>query len=119
MKQIKTSFNDTQLYGLLGFGFGLVFPILATIVKIAISGLPFNGATILKVHIDPLIWIIDTAPFILAIIARIAGRRQDQLRSLNKQLQQRENELIEERTNLERHVEERTVRLSQKTDRLR
>ena len=119
MKQIKTSFNDTQLYGLLGFGFGLVFPILATIVKIAISGLPFNGATILKVHIDPLIWIIDTAPFILAIIARIAGRRQDQLRSLNKQLQQRENELIEERTNLERHVEERTIRLSQKTDRLR
>jgi GAF domain-containing protein len=119
MRRDKKSLNDTQLYGLLGALFGLAFPILATIVRIASSGESFNLSNIIAVHADPLLWIIDTAPFVLGFIATIAGRRQNQLRVAITQLRQRENELVEERDNLEKHVEERTVRLLKKTDQLR
>jgi GAF domain-containing protein len=119
MKQDKLPLNDTQIYGLTGFLFGLVFPVIAITIRIASVELPFRLSSIFAVHNDPLLWIIDSAPLFLGIFAALAGRRQDQLRTLNTQLQQRESEVVEERNNLEKHVEERTARLAKKAEQLR
>jgi len=120
MKQTGTSFRETQKYALAGFGFGFLFPIIGTIIKLSIAALPFNLANLSAVHLgDPLMWIIDTAPIFLGIFASMAGRRQDEMKELNEQLKQRENDLLIERMELEKRVQERTERLSRKTEQLR
>lgn len=120
MKQAFKVLNNSQAYAFMGFGFGLLFPILAIIIRIASLDLPFSISNVLEIHIkDPLLWIIDSAPFFLSFFAWLAGNRQDQLSVVNARLRQRENDLVDERDNLEKHVEERTVRLMKKADQLR
>ena len=120
MKQDNISLNDSLRYALVGVGFGFLFPIIATIIRIIGSDTPFSMSGVLALHAgDPLLWIIDSAPFFLGFFAMLAGRRQEQLRVLNVELRQRESELLEERNNLEKHIEERTDRLIKKADQLR
>lgn len=120
MKRPALSLSETQIYALAGVGFGLLFPILAIIIKLTSSGLPFSLANVFALHAsDALLWIIDSAPIVLGFIAAMAGRRHDQVKQLNEQLSTRENELLTERQELEKRVEERTDRLTRKTDQLR
>lgn len=120
MKRTTEPLSEVQKYALAGIGFGLIFPIIATVIRITSLELPLNIASILAVHgADPLLWIIDSAPIFLGFFAALAGRRHDQAQALNKQLQEREAELLVERQELEKHVEERTIRLARKTDQLR
>ena len=64
-------------YFLGGALFGLLFPILATLIRILQSSIPFSFAQILEIHLsDPLIQIIDTAPFFLGLFAYFIGRAQ-------------------------------------------
>jgi GAF domain-containing protein len=112
--------NETQRYALVGILFGLMFPIIATLIRILDSGLPFNLSSIADVQAkDPLLWIIDTAPLFLGLFAAFAGRRQDRLQNLNSELSSRENELRSVQTTLEQRVEQRTQELfvaNQKTE---
>jgi len=104
--------TETQKYALTGALFGLLFPIIATLIRIANSNLPFEFSSVLAVQsADSLLWIIDTAPFFLGLFASFAGQRQDKLLTLNRELKQGENELVNIRKNLERSVEERTHEL--------
>ncbi len=120
MTQAEINFNETRRYALLGILFGLLFPVVATIIRIQGSDLPFSISSFVTTHShDPLLWIIDTAPLFLGLVAMLAGRRQDLLKDVNQKLRQRELELLEERHNLEEHVQERTARLARKTDQLR
>ncbi len=120
MKQTGISFNETQKYAIAGFGFGLLFPILAVIVKLTASSASFSFSNILTLHTDdPLMWIIDTAPIVLGFISTLAGKRQDQMKELNQQLKERENDLLVEHQELEKRVNERTERLTRKTEQLR
>jgi signal transduction histidine kinase/ActR/RegA family two-component response regulator len=63
---------------------------------------------------DPLLWIIDTAPFFLGLFAYFAGARQDQIIEINHTLEQRVREKTENlrTTNdaLKREVEIRAAR---------
>ena len=64
----------------MGILFGLLFPTIATIIRITQARLPFGFAGIAAVQAnDPLLWIIDTAPLFLGLFAAFAGRRQDRL----------------------------------------
>lgn len=120
MKRIATSLSEIQKYALAGVGFGLLFPIAAYTFRILFADLPFNVSNIIALHRDDaLLWIIDTAPLFLGLIAALAGKRQDQLTVLNQELRKREAELLLEQQELEKHVEERTSRLTRKTDQLR
>jgi GAF domain-containing protein len=120
MNQIGRSFNETSKYTLAGIFFGILFPVIATVIRITGPDLSLSPANIFALHAsDPLLWIIDSAPLFLGLFAALVGRRRDQLVLLNQQLSQRENELVEERNNLEKHVEERTARLIKKADQLR
>jgi len=71
-------------YGLLGLLFGLLFPIVATVIEVLVRD---QGWT-LQAFIDaqkaqPLLWIIDTAPVILGLFAIAIGRRHGRLVDAN------------------------------------
>lgn len=110
-------------FALLGMLFGILFPIAATIISlvdqrysITFPNLMFAQST------NRLLWIIDTAPIFLGLLAGIAGHRQDQIENVNQQLQKRlieEGELREElnilNQNLESRVRERTKDVEQRS----
>lgn len=113
MKRISQStLSETQKYALTGAVFGLAFPILATLLRVSNSGMPFQVSSLIKAQsADSLLWIIDTAPLFLGLFAAIAGRRQEGLQQVNEMLGQRERELINAKQNLEQRVEDRTREL--------
>ena len=104
--------NETLRYALVGVLFGLMFPLGASLLRIANSDLPFELTSFAVVQrSDSLLWIIDTAPLFLGIFAAIAGRRQDVLQKVYEQLKQRENDLEMIQAELELRVKERTGEL--------
>jgi GAF domain-containing protein len=120
MKNIGNAFTETQKYTMAGVGFGFLFPIVALYIKIATGDQPAGLPGILSAHAsDPILWLIDTAPIFLGLFAALAGRRQDQKKELIHQLQEREQELLVERRDMEKRIEERTELLTRKTDQLR
>jgi GAF domain-containing protein len=112
--------SELLRYTLAGVLFGALFPALATLFKVAALGLPFGPASILQAQLsEPLLWVIDTAPFVLGIMAAIAGRRQDLAQTLNLALQQREDEVRLSGATLAQRVEERTAELTRSNDQRR
>jgi signal transduction histidine kinase/HPt (histidine-containing phosphotransfer) domain-containing protein len=83
-----TNSNSSRDYLILGFAFGCLFPILATAMDLFVQELSisFDHVRLVQTH-QPLHWIIDTAPFVVGFIARLAGKRQDQVERLNAALQ--------------------------------
>ncbi len=71
--------NKFTLYGAL---FGILFPIIATLIEAVQLGGVTTANLIAVQQNDPLLWIIDSAPFFLGIFARFAGWRQDQLKRI-------------------------------------
>jgi GAF domain-containing protein len=107
-------------YAAWGAAFGALFPAVGTVVKVAILGLPLEAASLVRAQIvEPLLWIIDTAPFVLGVMAAFVGRRQESLRRLNHELRQREQELSTARNELAERVERRTFELSESNEQLR
>lgn len=70
---------------LLSMILGAVFPLVGTLVEVGVRGLPFSVASMLSAQASqPLLWIIDTAPLVLAAFGwALAGamRESDRLRS--------------------------------------
>jgi GAF domain-containing protein len=84
----------TIRYAWLGALFGFLFPLMAMGILLLIRALPFNLFSIMEMqHTEPLLWIIDTAPFFLGLFASFAGRREDRLRQAYALLKQEESEL--------------------------
>jgi GAF domain-containing protein len=104
--------TNAQRYALIGACFGLVFPIVAILLRTIGAGIPLSVSSVLTAHAaDPLLWIIDTAPLFLGLFAAIAGRRQDELEKTNSILTIREQELKSAQAVLEERVNERTREL--------
>jgi len=105
--------TNAQRYALAGASFGLIFPIVASIIRILNAGLPLRLTSVIAVHLnDPLLRIIDTAPIFLGLFASLAGRRQDDLEKTNSMLRAREHELEATQLALEERVKERTRELT-------
>jgi diguanylate cyclase (GGDEF)-like protein/PAS domain S-box-containing protein len=68
-------------YGRLGFLFGLLFPLGSLLVLVALGRWPAGQALIpglLQLHlVEPLLYVIDSAPFFLGLFAAFAGTRRD------------------------------------------
>ncbi len=97
MKVFRTATRNYTLYGAL---FGSLFPLAGTLIDTFLA----NGYIDLRGLLDkqlsnPLLWILDSAPVWLGLVARAAGRRQDRLR-----------EII---TDMDRIISERTRELEQ------
>ncbi|GAB4459636.1 MAG: hypothetical protein Kow0070_14860 [Anaerolineales bacterium] len=103
------SFTVTQRYALYGVLFGLLFPIGSTIMRTLGAGLPLTIPNIASIQAaDPLLWIIDTAPFFLGVFAALAGYRQEALQKTNDALVHAEKELKAMQKTLQELVEEKT-----------
>lgn len=71
-------FRDLILrrYFLPGFLGGLLFPAAGTWIEILVRGLPPTFSSLLLAQrTQPLLWIIDTAPFLLGFLAGVIGRQ--------------------------------------------
>jgi GAF domain-containing protein len=118
-KFIEPRRAETQRYALAGVLFGLFFPALATIIRVQQLGFSLTLQNVLDTQaIDPLLWIIDTAPLFLGLLAAFAGRRQDHLLKLNDALLRQGLELESGRLNLEDRVQARTTELTKRATRL-
>ena len=82
--------SPTMKYTLYGVLFGCCFPLMATLLDLLVQGRPvsFEHITVVQ-RIQPLHWIIDTAPFILGFFAWMAGRKQAQVVKANASLEGR------------------------------
>lgn len=88
--------KETQKYLLFGVLFGFLFPIAATLIHMARLDLPFNlTGVLIAQRTEPLLWIIDTAPFFLGLFAAFAGLRQDKLKELNNALTLKERQMAQ------------------------
>src|SRR5512140_2753720 len=109
---LALSTRRTWRYAAIGFIGGFAFPLLASIIKVLSLSLPLTPLNMLAAQqLDPVIWVTDTAPFFLGLVAALAGRQQDRVVQANAVLRQRELELSSIRTNLENNVLERTREL--------
>jgi GAF domain-containing protein len=107
--------QQATLYGLVGVVAGIAFPLVASLLKISELRLPFDGSSLFAVQAaDPVLWITDTAPFFLGLVAALAGRRQDLALEANRALVARDAELKAIRENLELAVEARTRELDER-----
>lgn len=86
--------NKFTLYGAI---FGLLFPVIATLLQAFLKHGNFSMESMIDVQFtDPLLWIIDSAPFWLGLFARFAGRRQDNLKAIIRQSAAAEQGITEE-----------------------
>jgi len=95
---------------LLGILFGLLFPLLSSFIEMRLQGLPQSLNSLLLVQrSNPLLWIIDTAPFFLGIFAWSAGNRQEKLEDqtihLEDLVESRSQEVIRQKLFYEALVE--------------
>lgn len=105
--------SETRRYALIGVIFGMLFPVVSTLLRVLLSQLPLNFSNAFAAqHSDPLLWIIDTAPLFLGLFAAYAGYQHDLAASINRELSERESELKTNQLNLEREVETRTSELN-------
>ena len=100
--------TNARDYMLIGMVAGLLFPILATCIDLYMQNIAFSLHHMLRVQNEqPLHWIIDTAPFIVGFIARLAGLRQDQVERLNHLLEQEVDLQTQEITFTNEELEEK------------
>jgi methyl-accepting chemotaxis protein len=70
---------NTRMYTILGVMLGVMFPVIGTLLEIKIHEYGFGFSGMVKAQSSPLLWIVDSAPFFLGVMASLAGRRQDQI----------------------------------------
>lgn len=79
--------SETFKYAIYGAIFGFLFPTIATLLEALLGTGQITWAAMMAVQrSDPLLWIIDSAPFWLGLFAAIAGRRQDHLKTVIRKL---------------------------------
>ncbi|TDY04355.1 putative bifunctional diguanylate cyclase/phosphodiesterase [Thiohalophilus thiocyanatoxydans] len=86
-----STLTEATKYTIYGTLFGLCFPVGAIIFLYLMGDIPadLNPVSILaNSHENRLLYIIDTAPFLLGLFARFAGIRQDRLLRFSASLEQ-------------------------------
>lgn len=79
--------SERLKYAAYGAIFGLLFPVIATLIQSIIDmGEITRDAMLAVQRTDPLLWIIDSAPFWLGLFASIAGGRQDNAKRVIRKL---------------------------------
>ena len=108
----RAHLTETQRYAIFGAAFGFMFPIIGIFLELIFSRLSFNLTNLMHIQsTSHLLWVIETAPIFLGSLAAYAGHEKDLLIEINKELNEREDELNNARINLEKHVDERTTQL--------
>ena len=104
--KLRSTYANSYLF--IGIIFGCMLPILATALDLYTQAITFSLQNFFFLQSQqPLHWIIDTAPFVLGFIARLAGRRQDQVEYLNDLLAQEVDLQTQEITMASEEIEEK------------
>src|SRR5688572_4508024 len=73
-------------YGLYGAAFGLVFPVVATLLEMGLGYFPMSPAGFLTAQTtQPLLWIIDFTPVVLGLFAARLGESQGEVEALQRE----------------------------------
>jgi GAF domain-containing protein len=111
-RRLKLLAKATVRSALFGLGLGMLFPLVATLVEISVQKLPWELSSAIQLHgTYPVLWIVDSVPIVLGLIAALAGRRQAHLVEINAALAARETELRGTQGDIEQRVNERTAEL--------
>lgn len=95
-----------------GFLFGCLFPVTATILELLLLDSTISWENFIFVQkSNPVIWIVNLAPFVLGGVFNLVGYREHKLQEANKTLDTAILQLTELRSDLENRVEERTSQL--------
>lgn len=101
--------SNAVRYTVFGVLFGLLFPLISSLLWIYQHNLPPSFTNLVQVQVNnPLQWIIDTAPLFLGMFAYFAGIRQDRVVKLVDELEQSlgsQQRLIEELENTKEDLE--------------
>jgi methyl-accepting chemotaxis protein len=105
-------------YFVIGFIFGMVFPIVAFVVRVFESN---TQKALALMGSDPLLWIICSAPIILGAAAYFAGIKQDEVKLKISECKITENELLDANVKINRTIEQLEINnaellASQKTE---
>ncbi len=101
--------SQVTKYALFGVVFGFLFPIVATLFECVQNVGTINWDGIVRVQKEnPLLWIIDSAPFWLGLFALFGGIKQSEVISHKKVLEENIKALDQLNENLEVRIEERT-----------
>jgi two-component system sensor histidine kinase/response regulator len=91
----RTLNTEQKMYALYGGLFGLMFPIIGTLVECYIENMGFHCSQLLVCQANtPMLWIIDIAPIVLAIVASFAGQQMDHVRKTNDELNVRYDQMV-------------------------
>ena len=72
-------------YALLGSAVGVVFPVVATVLDLGLSGIPLSLRAFVQAQAsEPLLWIIDAAPVVLGLFGARLGQTQLELDALQR-----------------------------------
>ncbi|MFT3914764.1 MAG: methyl-accepting chemotaxis protein [Anaeromyxobacteraceae bacterium] len=74
---------NARRYALWGAMLGFGFPLVGTIVEALHQGYGVGLRGLIRAQSSPLLWIIDTAPIVLTVLAGMVGLRQDSLSALS------------------------------------
>lgn len=104
MKQMRQWLDELpkkEKYTWFGFLLGLTFPVIGNIFIIIFEKIPIATYDLVEFHLqNPLLFVIDTSPFVLALLFRMLGAREEALahitQSLEERVIQRTNELRKE-----------------------
>lgn len=71
---------------ILGFIFGLILVLFGTVVALLVEGQPLTLPNMLQAQLSkPLIWVLDSVPFLLAGILGVLGARESKLARLQQE----------------------------------
>jgi len=103
---------NTLFYALMGFTIGLFIVVIATVIGLLDAGLPITVQNALQKHLaEPLLWLIDLIPLLLALLVGFIGFRENNVGRIRNQLewaiQRRSHDLNRLSTELEKEHQER------------
>ncbi len=92
----KSRFTQKQKYTFLGVSLGLLFPIVGTLFECSFRNMGFSLYQLWECQkASPALWLVDTAPIFLGLVASFAGRHLDVVNEKNKQIEERYQQMSE------------------------
>jgi signal transduction histidine kinase/DNA-binding response OmpR family regulator len=92
----KNRFTQKQKYTFLGVTLGFLFPIVGTFFECSFRNMGYSFYQLIECQkASPALWLVDTAPFFLGLVASFAGRQFDLVNEKNKQIEDRYKQMSE------------------------
>ena len=103
-------------YTLIGISIGFGFPLFSTIIETINSGLSLTLSHMLQIQKETvLLWVIDLAPFVIGFLSGLVGYRQQRLYDLNQFAEQKYQEELKLRTEIDQINQELEQRVVERT----